>query len=590
MSMLFFLSHKIAANLKKLGNKIRVQANGGVGVESNINLPKERSKIKILFLILVCLFIYFFLFGLREIPFYGDEYSLVNYYSQHHWNFSAQVSRDFNKYKYFRTLMFPILFLSYYYLFEYKLLFSVIIVLMFLSIAYGYFYIIGNKLSQKNKLIAILLFIIFLAIPFSLVIMLYRYSICIVLSYLLIGLCVWLLTILPTNKHKLMILITISVLYGISLYLYETALLFPIFFIIYYSSITSKSYDRNKILTRLICFTSFIAITYIILQISNHNPKINQTLMVSSYFSYNPSFIDQLIRKLMAFIYFIKWSFFGAIDYIKLNNYVILINLLLFPSLTGYLLWLILGVKEFYLENYYSKKAIWLGLVLLLCSTGIWSYYWIFKNIFITPPFYHIFYPAVAITLIIYGIVSSLAAMIINKKLFRLAVIIAIIIGINMNVGVLLAQRYSIEHSYGEVIEYANRIDNKFKDEPMKINYLVVMDLPNKFNYDRYVNNYYYMLGIYLKRKNDRWTSIKGIGNSIEYKSKDKSVIFPGGKIVENERVLVLRWLPNNSLEKLDIEEVSKVAKTEDIDWNTVSLGNYRLLFDKKRNGLVLFK
>lgn len=556
-----------------------------------MNRLKRLSHIEILIVVMICLVSYTHITAPNMPPIFGDDWYYINYYNQNNWDIWKVAKSDFQTFKFYRIVGNTINFIFYYFLADFpKIMYTMVTVPLFFAL-YLYSRLFDIALHEKKQNCHILILLIFFAVPFSYYLILYRHSFPIIISYYLIALCVWLIYRSSLSKEPIIFLFTTAMIYGLSLFNYEVSLfMFLYFFTLLFTNPAQNkknkfSYNILFIILLLLCFFAY---TYSQLFYIGSQPKL-QTPVPGYFINQDKMTLwMQLIRKILYFIYYIKWSYIYTYTSIGRFDLSTLIVICFIISIGGYLFWRVLS--EHYLDQniQHAKMLLTHGIVFFICSFGIWSYYWYAKKLFVTPPLYHLFLPALGISLIIAGLLNTISLKILKSRILRVVLVLIFIGGIVTNICIFLSSRTAIAQTHDEAKTYAKNISELFSSDNNHFSHIVLLDLPAESIYPRYKTDFNYFLKFYLVRTNKTWSSIKIIGNNVIQVDDRTLKIYPGGEITSIQNVLLLQYNQINSFDSPPASAILREVLSEPKDPFMISIGRYKLYCSTNKADIIL--
>ncbi len=549
------------------------------------------SHVEILIVVMICLVAYAHISAPNMPPIFGDDWCYINYYNQNNWDIWKVAKSDFQTFKFYRIVGNSINFIFYYFFADFPKIMYALVTISLFFVLYLYSRFFEIALHEKKQNCHILILLTFFAVPFSFFLILYRHSFPIIISYYLIALCVWLIYSSSLSKEPIIFLFTAAMIYGLSLFNYEVSL----FMFLYFFTLLFTNPAQNKknkfsysILFVILLLLFFFAYTYSQFFYIGSQPKL-QTPVPGYFINQDKMTLwMQLIRKILYFSYYIKWSYlytYTSIGRFDLSTLILICSII---SIGVYLFWRVLSEQYLNQNIQHAKMLMTHGIVFFISSFGIWSYYWYTKKLLVTPPLYHLFLPTLGISLIIVGLLNMLSLWVFESSILRIALCLIFIGGIVTNLCIFLSSRTAIAQTHDEAKAYAKNISELSSSDTNRYTHIVLLDLPAESIYLRYKTEFNYFLKFYLMRTKNTWSSIKIIGNNV-IRGDDKTLkIYPGGEIVSIQNVLLLHYNQANSFDILPSSAILGEVLSEPKDPFMISIGRYKLYCSANKADIIL--
>jgi len=394
-------------------------------------------------------------FSLDTVPLYGDSFYFVNGANK---NMTEIIKELFPQFKFFRIIGNPLIFLTFYLCSYSPLALSLITTSSVFILIFIYSRVFTAFIAQKTNGMDTLFGLLFLSLPFSFYIILNITTSNQIISILLLAGCLWLINGYAKRPSNTYAVYLAAFFYAVSLFTYEISLLMPFYFVILFLSLSSKDGVKYKPLLILCIATFSMLLIYLFSQYHfiESQPKLSNSIAIYDPYRYELTFWEQIIRKFLLLIYYIKWSYFfvgHSFGYLKRQDIILSVSYL---CISGYALWKTLSDRAAFLKRQDAVFAATNGLAFFLCSFGLWSYYWFFRKAFVTPPLYTLLLPCLGTAFALVGILSMLSPWFLKNKILRAAIFTCIFAGIVVNLSLFLSSYLSVKISLNEAQNYAN--------------------------------------------------------------------------------------------------------------------------------------
>ncbi len=538
--------------------------------------------------------VYLHVFSMQPLPLHGDELFFLNKAELFHDHVYDFTSDSFKLFRFYRILGRPLNFLAYVIAGKYPVILTAVLTFSVCFFLYAYSRILSSFISHHNSHVPDLMSFITLTVPFSYYLVLLRVVFHEIVTMGLILFCLWLVKKYPSARKQTLWAFGIAITYTISLYVYESSLLMPFFFV----TLLLLFADRHDISIRSISILAFFLILsfflYIYLQFFYlaNQPKLSDSMASYAPYSIGLNYGEQFLRILLYGIYHLKWSFLTILRMSAVFTILDYIVMLVALTSSSYFFWRLLSYEDTYVPREKAGSVIIAGILFFCASFGLWVYYWIFKKAIVFPPFYTVLLPATGVSFALVGILSTFADIIRRNRELRVVITLVFSCLLVTNGVLVLSSRFAISNTAREIVQYAKTLNKQFGSSAKSNRNLILLDLPTKSFYDRRKLRYESLLTYCLQKGNIQWGNIEMISNAISLDGSGALIALPQGKILLPAETLIVRYKEKGLFQKVSPEEIRSLAfsHNKSKDPFQVTLFNYKLFYSVTRANIVLEK
>lgn len=480
---------------------------------------------------------------LEPIPFHADELFFEEQARNFHGDILAFAADSFDRFRFYRVLGRPINFSAYAWGTGHPIVLTGVITLGACAVVYAYAALLGRLLGNETNAFQALLVLTVLALPFSCYLILTRAVFHELVSMGLIGACLAMLCKTFDAKHRKSWFLGIAVAYTLSLFVYESALLAPVFFVV----VAWQARDRFALPRRsVVAFCGFLlagAAIYLGTQFLNIDiqPKLSDSMAIYAPYNAGLTYPEQFLRVALYALYHLKWSWITVAQQIAERGAVVALLLVVVLILAALVFHSVLRIRRTFLSRGESLLAMNAGAVLFVSTFGLWTYYWVVKKSIVFPPLYTMLFPALGLACAIVGLLSYHAAGIVGSRVIRAAMTIVFACAFSTSLVLILSSRFAISAVTREVQGYAEQIDRDFSVGANVYRNLVLIGLPETSMYGRRKIRYESMLLHYLKARGDQWKGVSLVANAVSTAPDGAIVAAPNGATLHASETLFLR-------------------------------------------------
>jgi hypothetical protein len=528
-----------------------------------------------LFALFVCLYV----FELPELPLYGDEIGNARRMVENRWHL-------FDLYRFYRIIGISVNFLAYKVTDASPQALTLWLAVWVLACVGFSAHLFAGVFAQERGNFALTTCLVFLALPFSLYLLLLRVVFHEMVTVTLILLCFKFIQLYAADPSKKRLLWALSLLYAASLFCYESCVLLPVAMALFAWFLVREEGGRKRAVRIIAIGTVTALAVYLAVQFLNYasNPKLS--VSAADYASYNIGLTrsEQLLRVVLFLVYHLKWSFQYLLQSVRIWQFSTVVTISAYFVLVAVSLIYVVRKGDNSIDQVRSYKAIATGVVIALCSFGLWSYYWVFKGSMVLPPLYNLYVPAIGIALACAG-----ALLLVRSRLVASLAGIAIFCGILLNMTIILSSRAAITTVSGEARSLARQVKATFGREVFRYKAIVLPPMDPDENYARRKARFESMFRQYLNEEyGHRYEGL--IAVAVRDVTGEEATILPHGTRIPLHDMLVMSR-DVNKLIALDGDRLLYVERQRVTpDRFGVEWAGYRLEYSLERSNLILSK
>lgn len=529
-----------------------------------------------LFVLFICL--YGFL--LPDMPLYGDEIGNAERMFVNRWNL-------IDLYHSYRIIGITVNFLAYKITAASPQALTLLLTIWVMFCVALFAHIFSRSFARGRTDFELLILLIFLASPFSLYLVLLRVVFHEMLTVTLMLLSFMFIAQYATNPRNAYLLWAIPLLYAISLFCYESCLLLPIAMALFVSFVIPKNADRTRALKIIGIGTLTALAVYLSLQYLNYsfNPKLS--VSGADYASYNIGLTraEQVLRVIFFLCYHIKWSFGYLGLFAGTWPFYVTLGLAGYLGLAAVALWNIFPKWQASIGTEQAKKAIATGIAIVVCSFGLWSYYWVFKGSMIFPPLYTLYVPSL-------GIALACAAMLHLLQPIRfIAWVVSglIFLGIVLNLTILLSSRVAITNTSIQARELAGQVKTAFGQDVYRYKAIVLPVMEPDGNYARGKARFESMFRHYMSKELGRQFDGLIAVSTKDLRDGYVTLVPHGIRLSQNDVLIIERKTDKVIIGDVPARTLSRLPGGT-LDPFSIEFAGYRLKYSVERGNVVLFR